>query len=151
MPESGRARPTTMTGTVTGIKDGCTVFKDDRSGHQWVLIGEAKGLASGTAYTVSGVAMDAMDPNCSQGLPFHVTEATPVAQDDGIELTGTLEAGVEAGCRILRSETGTYVLSGTVEPADGTKVTVRGTKSDNVVSHCQQGEVIEVQSVTEVK
>ena len=60
-------------------------------------------------------------------------------------------AGVEAGCRILRSETGTYVLSGTVEPADGTKVTVRGTKSDNVVSHCQQGEVIEVQSVTEVK
>ncbi|WP_156971403.1 hypothetical protein [Knoellia sinensis] len=154
MPSDGRARPTTMTGRVTSSDGGCTVFKDSEA-HQWVLVGETKGIASGTAYTIEGVAMDAMDPACPQGLPFVVsaataTIATPTTTSDAdeVSLTGTLADGVEANCRILTTDAGTFVLMGTVSAANGTRVTVRGSKAQNVMSHCMQGPIIDVQSVS---
>ena len=133
------------------------MFKNDRDAHRWVLIGEIKNLAAGTAYVLHGVAMDAMQPGCAQGLPFQVTDASPTGaaplppiSQHGQELTlvGTVMAGVEAGCRVLQTGDGTFVLMGKLSVADGTRVTVRGTQSDNVMSHCQQGPIIEVTTVT---
>jgi len=69
-----------MTGTLEGRVDGCTVFLSDDGGTRWVLVGDpAVGLEEGTAYAVSGVALDAMAPQCPQGLPFHVTSIEPRA------------------------------------------------------------------------
>ena len=161
MPPIGRARPAVLSGRVTSTDNGCVVFKNDRDAHRWVLIGGPGNLTAGTAYVIQGVAMDAMDPACPQGLPFQVTEATPADRDDHpvplpstskagepVTLTGVLMAGVEAGCRVLRTDDGTFTLMGEVSVADGTSVVVRGTRNANVMSHCMQGPVIEVSTIT---
>lgn len=161
MPPSGRARPTTMSGQVTSTEGGCIVFKDDRTARTWVLVGETSGLRARTAYVLEGVAMDAMDAACPQGLPYHVTKATeggdvedltplPSATTGSgavVRLTGVVTAGVEAGCRVLQTDQGTFVLSGAVPVEDGTRVTVSGVKRLDWASTCQQGPVLEVLSV----
>jgi len=151
-----------MTGQVTSTEGGCVVFKSDRGARQWVLIGETEGLVAGTAYVVDGVAMDSMDPRCPQALPFHVTKA---AQGDFVEdlpvlpsattgagavvrLTGLVTSGVEAGCRVLQTDEGTFVLTGAVTVQDGTRVTVSGVKRLDQASTCQQGPVLEVLTMT---
>lgn len=163
MPSDGRARPVTMAGQVTGTDDGCIVFKDSRDGHRWVLIGATAGLLPGTAYVLRGVAMDSMDPSCSQGLPFLVEEAVPGELEDltplppstppgqAMTLTGVVTSGVEAGCRVLQTDTGTFVLMGTVSAPDGSRVTVKGVRRDDVMSICQQGPSFEVLTVTEAE
>ncbi|WP_353952162.1 hypothetical protein V6K52_01580 [Knoellia sp. S7-12] len=158
MPPSGRARPTVMSGRVTSIKDGCIVFKNDRDARQWVLVGETKGLAAGTAYVIQGVAMDTMEPNCSDALPFHVNDAEVRMEEDPVPLptsskagqvmtlTGTVSDGVEAGCRVIQSDQGMFVLIGQIPIPDG-RVTVTGTTETNQMSTCQQGPLFEVRSV----
>ncbi|WP_156996780.1 hypothetical protein [Knoellia aerolata] len=163
MPPSGRARPTSMTGRVTSIEGGCVVFTSDRDAHQWVLVGETRGLLAGTAYEIDGVAIDTLDPRCPQALPFHVTKAaqvdviedlTPVpsAPTQGSEalvsVTGLVTAGVEAGCRVLQTDEGTFVLTGAITVPDGTRVTVSGVKRLDWASTCQQGPVLEVLTMT---
>lgn len=162
MPPSGRARPTTMTGRVTSTEGGCVVFKSDRDARQWVLIGETEGLVAGTAYVVDGVAMDSMDPRCPQALPFHVTRAeqSDVIEDPPVlpsatrgtgavvRLTGLVTSGVEAGCRVLQTDEGTFVLTGAVTVQDGARVTVTGVKRLDQASTCQQGPILEVLTMT---
>lgn len=159
MPPSGRARPTTMTGRVTSVDNGCIVFKNERDARHWVLIGETKGLAAGTAYAIEGVAMDSMDANCSDGLPFQVTKASIRMADDPVPqptssqagqvmtLTGVVADGVEVGCRVLQTDAGAFVLVGPVTVPDG-RVTVTGRPVDNIMTTCQQGQVFEVQSAS---
>lgn len=158
MPPSGRARPTTMSGLVTSTDAGCTVFASDR-GTRWVLIGETGTLRAGTAYVLEGVAMDAMDPRCPQGLPFLVAKATegtftgdltPALPSTGTApgattLTGVAAAGVEAGCRVLQTEQGVFVLVGQVAVPDG-RVEVRGVARVDLATTCQQGTAFEVLS-----
>ena len=136
------------------------VFKSDRDARQWILIGETKALTVGTAYVIQGVAMDSMDPGCSQALPFHVTDATPRMTDNPgplppstgpgtgttTSLTGTVSNGVEPGCRVLKSDQGTFVLIGSLPVPNG-RVTVTGTRSINQISTCQQGQLFEVHTV----
>ena len=158
MPPSGRARPTTMTGRVTSTDNGCAVFKSDRDATQWVLIGETSTLRAGTAYVVEGVAMDAMDPACPQGLPFQVTKVSegtfvenltppPPAKGSGVTtLTGVAAKGVEAGCRVLQTDKGVFVLVGQVPVPDG-RVEVRGVARVDMATTCQEGTAFEVLSV----
>ena len=159
MPPSGRARPTTMSGEVTSIEGGCVVFRADRDAKAWVLVGETRGIVAGTAYVVDGVAMDAMDPRCPQGLPFHVTTATkgelsedltpsPAASGRGagvITLTGVVADGVETGCRVLQTDAGVFTLVGRVAVPDG-RVEVRGVARLDLATTCQQGTAFEVLS-----
>lgn len=164
MPPSGRARPTTMNGRVTSAGGGCTVFKNDRDATVWVLVGETGALRAGTAYRVEGVAMDAMDPACPQGLPFLVSRAiegefvengpvlpTPPVAGQTETLTGVVSAGVEAGCRVLQTDGGSFVLVGTVTVPEGQPVSVRGVRRDDVMTTCQQGPAFEVQTVLPVR
>ena len=163
MPPSGRARPTTMNGRVTSTEGGCIVFKDDRSATTWVLVGETGTLRAGTAYRVEGVAMDAVDPACPQGLPFQVTRAiesgfvedlplpTPPVAGQTETLTGVVSAGVEAGCRVLQTDRGVFVLVGTVTVPEGQPVSVRGVRRDDLMTTCQQGPAFEVQTVLPVQ
>ena len=58
-----------------------------------------------------------------------------------MELRGTVESGVEAGCLILQAGDKTYNLIGgdreVVKP--GAKVVVRGSEKPDMVTTCQQG------------
>ncbi|MFC7490317.1 MULTISPECIES: hypothetical protein [unclassified Knoellia] len=162
MPPSGRARPTVMSGRVTSIEDGCIVFKNEQNGRLWVLIGETKGLTAGTAYVIQGAAMDSMDPNCSEALPYYVRDASVRMADDPVPhptlspagqvmtLTGVVSDGVEAGCRVLQTDAGAFVLVGPVAVPDG-RVRVTGRPVDNIMTTCQQGQVFEVQSASPVR
>ncbi|WP_156969757.1 hypothetical protein [Knoellia subterranea] len=158
MPSSGRARPVVMSGRVTEVREGCIVFKNDRDATRWVLIGETDGLRAKTAYVIQGVAMDAMDPNCSEGLPFQVKDAEARTEDrpvplpsgtaaDLMTLTGVLADGVESGCRLLRTDGETFVLSGNVTQENGTRVTVTGRIAENVMSFCMQGRHFAIESI----
>ncbi|GAA4117408.1 hypothetical protein GCM10022415_15280 [Knoellia locipacati] len=143
---------------MTSTDNGCTVFKNDRGATQWVLIGETGTLRAGTAYIVEGVAMDAMDPACPQGLPFQVTKVTegtfvedltppPPAKGSGVTtLTGVAAQGVEAGCRVLQTDKGVFVLVGKIPVPDG-RVEVRGVARVDMATTCQQGTAFEVLSV----
>lgn len=73
-----------------------------------------------------------------------------------VTLEGTVQPGVEAGCRVLMSDDRrVYLLIG--EPEDGetipldTRVRVRGELSDQIVSFCQQGIPLTVIDVAPVR
>ncbi|PRY55676.1 hypothetical protein BCF74_12260 [Knoellia remsis] len=163
MPGSGRARPMTMTGRVVSLEGGCTVFKDDRTATQYILVGETKGLSAGTAYTVEGVTIDTPDANCPQALPFQVRKATMTEYPEDltpvpsggpaavpVTLRGTVAAGVEDGCRVLTSDQGVFVLVGKVSVPDG-QVEVTGVRRDDVATTCQQGPAFEVTSARKTR
>jgi len=58
-------------------------------------------------------------------------------------VTGTVVDGVEAGCRILQTDTGGYVLTGPAAAglSVGSTVTVRGRIQVGALSICNQGAV----------
>ncbi|MPZ25075.1 MAG: hypothetical protein GEV12_01130 [Micromonosporaceae bacterium] len=64
-------------------------------------------------------------------------------------LSGQVYAGVEAGCRLLRTESGDYLLIGqAAESAQlGSTVTVRGQVRADMATTCQQGTPFEVSEV----
>jgi hypothetical protein len=67
---------------------------------------------------------------------------------DPIDVTGVVEAGVESGCVILRTEEQVYQLSGSdplIQP--GARLTVRGWLRPDVMTTCQQGPVLDVLEV----
>ena len=61
-------------------------------------------------------------------------------------LTGVVEAGVEAGCLILKAEGKAYLLVGgpTEVVKAGAHVVVRGRPDPGMISYCQQGEPFRV-------
>ena len=67
-----------------------------------------------------------------------------------IEITGLVEAGVESGCRILRTETELYqLISGDPRIREGARVTVRGRARPDLLTTCQQGIPFQVTDVRE--
>ena len=70
---------------------------------------------------------------------------------DPIEVVGDVEAGVENGCTVLRTETGLYLLTGAADPLikPGARLWVKGWPRPDVVTTCQQGTVLEVLEVRE--
>jgi hypothetical protein len=73
----------------------------------------------------------------------------PPAPSGEVTVTGTVEAGVERGCVILRAGTTLYQLVGK-DPAivAGAKVTVRGRPDPGLITTCQQGTPLHVIEVT---
>lgn len=65
-----------------------------------------------------------------------------------LTLTGTVNAGVEKGCLVLKSDGLAYVLLGELTGVlPGSQVTVRGHEATNVQTSCQQGPPFEVTAV----
>ena len=77
------------------------------------------------------------------------TPKYPPPPSGEITVTGTVEAGVERGCVILRAGATVYQLVGQ-DPAivAGAKVTVRGRPDPGLVTTCQQGTPLHVIEVT---
>ena len=68
---------------------------------------------------------------------------------DPIEVTGVVEAGVENGCMILRTETESYQLMGSSDPLIqvGARLTVTGRAQLDIATTCQQGTPLQVLQV----
>lgn len=71
--------------------------------------------------------------------------ATPTAAGRQVVLQGTVEAGVEPGCKVLNTGTGQYLLLGDVPV--GVEVTVTGVVAAGVSTTCQQGTPLRVTKV----
>ncbi|WP_426563801.1 hypothetical protein ACPPVT_21145 [Angustibacter sp. McL0619] len=80
--------------------------------------------------------------------PSYSAKYPPPASGE-VTVTGTVEAGVEGGCVILRTDTTLYQLVGQ-DPAivAGAKVTVRGRPDPGLITTCQQGTPLHVIEVT---
>ena len=73
---------------------------------------------------------------------------TNPTKGDAVTLTGTIEAGVESGCLVLRTEGKMYSLFGG-DPSimvAGKQVEVTGHETPDVMSFCQQGVPFQVES-----
>jgi hypothetical protein len=112
----------------------------------------------GPATTSPGATPTPGAPPTSSGTPAPPSasaapeiEDLPVPTPSGrpLRVTGTVAAGVESGCVLLNAGTTTYLLLGlreTLQP--GTRVTVEGTVTKDVMTTCQQGTPLQVRTVT---
>ncbi len=83
-------------------------------------------------------------------VPGKVSPKPPIGEGRPITVTGTVHAGVEHGCQILRSGSLAWVLVGgdrtVVRP--GARIRVTGTVSVGRASTCQQGQTLVVQKAS---
>jgi hypothetical protein len=99
--------------------------------------------------TASGGATSPTTAAPSTGAP---TTSSPGEPRDQIKVQakGTVQEGVEPGCLILDTGTGTrYVLlaKDKTQLTPGAKVEVVGVRATGQISYCQQGQPLQVQSV----
>ncbi|GAA0812459.1 hypothetical protein Sya03_53660 [Spirilliplanes yamanashiensis] len=81
-------------------------------------------------------------PSSAPPPSFMPLDPNGPSPDAARKLTGTVAAGVEPGCLILRTGTGDYLLliSGDRSAATpGAKVVVTGTEARDMATTCQQG------------
>ena len=74
----------------------------------------------------------------------------PVAGSRSVSVEGTVEAGVEPGCEVLRDGEGRpWTLIGPLRTLPyGVPLTVEGVIPADVLTHCQQGDVLQVRQVS---
>ncbi len=122
-----------------------------------ILVAAAGVLLAGCATDPgSGGATDSGDataPTDSASTPMvsrsDLVTTTPTPR--ATRLTGRIVEGVEAGCVVLRStDGGTYTLVGNLSsvPTDADVVVLEGRLDPELLSHCQQGPVFVVTSVS---
>ena len=81
------------------------------------------------------------------GLPSRVDPAPAPGRQITVE--GVVEPGVEAGCKILTTPSGSYLLLGSDEQVPlGVRVRIQGEALTSVLTTCQQGTPLRVISVT---
>ncbi|HEX6755455.1 MAG TPA: hypothetical protein VF109_05865 [Mycobacteriales bacterium] len=81
------------------------------------------------------------------GSPGRVDPAPAPGRQITVE--GVVEPGVEAGCKILTTPSGSYLLLGSDEQVPlGVRVRIRGEALTSVSTTCQQGTPLRVISVT---
>lgn len=80
-----------------------------------------------------------------------VRQPEPTDRAGQATLTGEVIAGVEAGCRVLQTGSGDYLLIGetATQLQVGRTVTVRGTVRADLATTCQQGTPFEVTEVVD--
>ncbi len=98
----------------------------------------------------------------ASGVPPSSGEETPLSTQlpsgkpgqmppmrDPIEVTGVVEAGVENGCIVLRTDSTVYQLMSSVDPliVPGARLRVLGWLRSDVMTTCQQGTPLQVLEV----
>jgi uncharacterized protein DUF5818 len=104
--------------------------------------------APSTTTAPSGAAPSSGSSASAVPSPSSSSPASASASVATMVLTGQVEAGVEAGCLILRDTAGTYQLIGG-DPAIvkvGARVRVTGHVAVGVMSYCMQGKPFQVVS-----
>lgn len=106
---------------------------------------------SGDAEPTPSPSTEAPGATPSPTLPSPVPPVSPppTSRPGEVTLTGEVIEGVEAGCLLLQTDAGEYLLFG--EPVEnlrtGGTVTVRGQMRPDMASTCQQGTPFEVTEV----
>lgn len=106
-------------------------------------------LAAGCANN-NGIDAGAPEPAPASTVPSDVASSAPAA--GGITLTGTVTAGVEPGCLLLKAPDGEHLLIFKDEAMKqsvqvGSKATVVGQPDAELMTTCMQGEPFVVSSV----
>ena len=111
----------------------------------------AAGCANNNTTTDAGAPAPAAS---AAGTPESVTPSTaaPSAPAGSTTLTGTVTAGVEPGCLLLKDGSGDHLLIFKDEAQKksvtaGSKITVVGKANAGLMTTCQQGKPFEVSSV----
>ncbi|WP_018351283.1 hypothetical protein [Longispora albida] len=91
-------------------------------------------------------------PGATPSKPPAATVApgvTPPPPKGEKTITGTVEAGVEQGCTLLKTSFETYLLLGgdRTHIREGARITVRGTAKPDLLTTCQQGVPFQVAEV----
>jgi hypothetical protein len=75
---------------------------------------------------------------------------TTTAAGKTVTVDGVVQRGVEPGCLILHTATGTYELIGSTASSApvSSSVQVSGVVRTDLLSHCQQGPILQVSSLT---
>ena len=117
----------------------------------WLIAGCAAGSLASTGPShpapSGGVPSGEELPMFSE-LPSGKPSQMPPMRDP-VEVVGVVEAGVESGCTILRTDTERYQLTGSVDPLikPGARLRVKGWARSDVVTTCQQGILLQVLEV----
>jgi hypothetical protein len=109
----------------------------------------ATGSSASSASSVPASSAPASSASASASPSPSVEPSTGGAQT----VTGTVEAGVEANCRLIKDGTGSHLLyfddpSLKASAAVGKKVTVTGRSEPGMMTTCQQGVPFVVTSVS---
>lgn len=102
-------------------------------------------VESGSAPSSTGSSSGSPSASLPGGPSVPPSKGVPSGQS--ITVTGTVQAGVEHGCLVLRTDTVQYLLLDG-DPAvvkDGAKLTVTGVVRKDVMSYCMQGVPLEVE------
>jgi hypothetical protein len=126
------------------------------------LLAGCAGTGSDTA-TPGGSVFPSPSASSPEPVPSSGGPATPSpsstlrptggvsAAADEVTLTGELQEGVEAGCTLLRTSTGLYLLLGgdrsKMQGNTSSKVTVVGKPAAGVMTTCQQGTPFQVREM----
>ncbi|SRR6266511_2280192 len=100
--------------------------------------GEGKGARLAESGSPTPSAHSSASPSAGTPSP---DESGKTGKEGTVELRGTVESGVEAGCLILRTGGKTYSLIGGDRDVvkAGASVVVRGTEEPGMMTICQQG------------
>ena len=108
--------------------------------------------AGTTASSPSSPSGPATSVPSESNLPSPGKGAPPVAGDPSgpvLQLSGVAEQGVEPGCLLLRADSKSYLLIGAKDKiVTGVHIKVTGQVLTGVMSYCQQGTPLRVDSVT---
>ena len=151
-------KPLTLRGVVAeSARDDCVELVVGTV--RYALVGEAASdLAAGDAVEVRGVPAPQRETGCD-GATLLVRsvratggETLPPSGDAAFTVRGMVQPGVEAGCPVVSSRQGTFLLVGpeaarAEQLRPGTEVTVTGTPATGAVTTCQQGTPLEVHSI----
>lgn len=158
-PARARPRPTCMPrfvalagglllalGTVTACGDA-----GDPASTTTATVGAATTPATAPASPTTasrGPTRPTPDPRITSATSPVEETAPPPGRAGPTTLTGTLDAGVEAGCRVLIVDGQTFQLVGQLRGVDvGRRVTVTGYADPTLATTCQQGMPFVVRSV----
>lgn len=103
----------------------------------------------GEPTTVAPSASSAPSPSPTRTaipLPSGPTDL-PTASGKPVTIEGTIEEGVEPGCKVLTTGTSTYLILGGKDVPTGVPVRVEGVLQPGVLSTCQQGTPLRVTEV----
>jgi hypothetical protein len=107
-------------------------------------------MSTSPSASPSGPVPTSGAPTPSPSSTLRPTGGATAAADE-VTLTGELQEGVEAGCTLLRTSNGLYLLLGgdrsKMQGSTSSRVTVIGKPATGVMTTCQQGTPFQVREM----
>jgi hypothetical protein len=135
-----RVLPALLLATAAVLLAGCGNVQQPGSG------GSDGGTRTSAPSTIPGVPPKAV-PSSGGGGVHPGPTGIPIGTGKPVTVDGTIEAGVEPGCRVLTAGSTRYLVLGADDAPMGVPVRVEGVLQPGVLSTCQQGTPLRATSV----